>query len=324
MSDGDIVMPYKEILSEIKVFRPKILNLMITERCNYLCSFCDFHKKSGEMPFELAVRIINESQNVGIRTIAFTGGEPLLYNGIFDLVRLIKTYGMSPHITTNGSLVERNFENIIDSGLDSISFSVDGFGETHDRLRGVKGSFESIERGILRLARSSKVLLFVNMVVTRLNVREILKVYEFAKSYGATFFFWPVNDVETLYMDESQREEYINSVRYICEREGCNSNKRRFLERGIDYHTGKIRRFRCPAFFSTVNINFDGEVMPCCVWGATELSAGNIKDKGLVEILSSEKAKEVVKYIFEKGCYNRCYNSMLPEFSDMFDEDFIL
>ena len=321
---GDEDMPYKDVLDEIKVFRPKILNLMITERCNYLCSFCNFHKKSGEMPFELAIRIINESQNAGIKTIAFTGGEPLLYKGIFDLIRLIKTYGMSPHITTNGSLVDNSFEEIIDSGLDSMSFSVDGYGDTHDRLRGVKGSFDNIERVMTRLDESSKVLLFINMVVTRFNVKEILKVYEFARSHRATFFFWPVNDVEMLYMDEANREEYLFAVKSICDREGYNENMRRFLEMGIDYHIGKIRRFRCPAFFSTVNINFDGEVMPCCVWGAKELSAGNIKENGLIDILGSEKAKDIVKGIFDRGCYNRCYNSMLPEFSNMFNEDFIL
>ncbi len=317
-------MKSSELLENTAVFRPKILNLMITERCNYRCSFCDFHKKTAEMPFGLAVRIINEAQNAGIRTVAFTGGEPLLYEGIYDLITLIKTLGMSPHITTNGSLVNNNWKRLIDAGLDSISFSVDGIGETHNKLRGVPHSFENIGKGMKILGKSSSVLLFVNMVVTNINVSEIIKVYEFAKQNNATFFFWPVNDAESLYLSEKDRTEYEEAVRYICRSENLSENMCRFLLKGIDYHQGRIKRFRCPAFFSTVNIYYDGEVMPCCVWSARELSAGNIKDKSLIEILGSAKAKNIVKDIFENGCTGRCYNSMLPEFTDLTGEDFIL
>lgn len=313
-----------EMLENTEIFRPKILNLMITERCNYRCKFCDFHKRLNEMSFELAVRIINESQRAGIKTVAFTGGEPLLYKKIYDLILLIKTLGMSPHITTNGSLVYNNWKRLIESGLDSISFSLDGIGETHDHLRGVEGSFDSIKNGLDILSKNSKVLLFVNMVVTKQNVSEIIKVYNFAKEYNATFFFWPVNDVESLYMNEQNVEEYRNAIEYICAKENCSKSMYKFLIKGIDYHLGKIKRFRCPAFLSTVNIYYDGEVMPCCVWGAKELSVGNIKERGLVELLSSDKAKQIVREIFQNGCYNRCYNSMLPEFSELTGEDFIL
>lgn len=313
-----------KLIKNVEVFRPRILNLMITERCNYKCSFCDFHKKTTEMPFELAVRIINESQNIGIKTVAFTGGEPLLYEKIYDLISLIKTLGMSPHITTNGSLVYDNWKRLIDSGLDSISFSIDGIDDTHNNLRGVRSSFVNIKKGIEILHKSSNILLFVNMVVTNKNVSEIIKVYEFAKRYNATFFFWPVNDVESLYLSEDDRSEYERAVRYISEAEHYSSSMFNFLIRGIDYHQKKIRRFRCPAFFSTVNIYFDGEVMPCCVWSARALSAGNVNNRSLFEILSSKKAKLIVENIFENGCIDRCYNSMLPVFSDLTGESFIL
>ncbi len=314
-----------ELLHSTDIFRPRILNLMITERCNYRCGFCDFHHKKGEMPFELAVRVIYEAQNAGIRTVAFTGGEPLLYQKIYDLLILIKTLGMSPHITTNGSLIYNNWKRLVESGLDSISFSIDGIGETHDYLRGVKGSFDNILQGIEILHSQSNILLFVNMVVTNKNVGEIIKVYELSKKYNATFFFWPVNDAKELYLGEEERALYLNAVDYICNREKCSENMLRFLTKGIDYHQNKINRFRCPAFFSTVNIYYDGEVLPCCVWGARDdLSAGNIKGESLIEILSSKKAKDIVKNIFQNGCTGRCYNSMLPEFSDIMGEDFIL
>ncbi|MGB9599524.1 MAG: radical SAM protein [Myxococcota bacterium] len=317
-------MDLSELLTKTEIFRPRILNLMITERCNYRCRFCDFHNKNREMPFELAVRVINEAQRSGIKTAAFTGGEPLLYKGIYDLVSLIKTLGMSPHITTNGSLIYNNWKRLLDSGLDSISFSIDGIGEVHDNLRGVKGSFESIKNGIETLYKNNRMLLFVNMVVTNQNVSQIIKVYQFAKSYNATFFFWPVNDTPDLYMNDDNADEYYRAVEYICSKESCSSCMRKFLIKGLDYHQGRIKRFRCPAFFSTVNIYLDGEVMPCCVWNARDLSAGNVNEKSLIDILSSDKAKEIVKGIFQSGCYNRCYNSMLPEFSELTGEDFIL
>lgn len=317
-------MPSYSDALENKRFTPQILNLMITERCNYRCIFCDFHKKYMEMPFDLAIKAISDAQNIGIRTVAFTGGEPLLYAKIFDLILLIKTYGMSPHITTNGSLVMKYIDKIRRSELDSISFSIDGIGETHDRLRGVKGSFEDIKNAMDFLRENTHILLFVNMVVTSLNVREIVDVYEFSKKMGATFFFWPVNEIDSLYLKGPESSIYLEAVDYICQRENCSKSVYNFLRRGIDYHLGRIRCFRCPAFYSTVNIYLNGEVMPCCVWGARDLSVGNINTGSLSEILNSSKAKDVVKGIFENGCCGRCYNSMLPVFSDMFGEDFIL
>ena len=78
--------------------------------------------------------------------ITLFGGEPMLHPEWLEIVKAVKAAGMRCNIVTNGTLIQNYAEEIIDSGLDEIIFSLDGPEEIHDKIRRVPGTFQrSIE-----------------------------------------------------------------------------------------------------------------------------------------------------------------------------------
>jgi MoaA/NifB/PqqE/SkfB family radical SAM enzyme len=115
-----------------------------------------------------------------------SGGEPLMTEGILDLIRFISDEGYRTNLVTNGFLIEKSLaRDIVNSGLNSLTFSLDGImPETHDFIRGVKGSYERIMKAIeyLDAFRNNglpKISLLT--IIMGHNLDEILRLTEWAE-----------------------------------------------------------------------------------------------------------------------------------------------
>jgi hypothetical protein len=131
--------------------KPLTLLLLLNRGCNLRCRFCDLWEGRVDMPLSSLVPLLDEAVAIGTRTLVLTGGEPFLHAGLFDAVRAAKARGMAVNITTNGTLLKRRWDEILQSGVDSISLSLDGLAETHDRLRGRRGAWKATWAALERL-----------------------------------------------------------------------------------------------------------------------------------------------------------------------------
>ena len=134
------------------------LFLELTLRCNEHC----FHCGSNCMPQsreELSVdeyrRILEEvKEDFDLRRLylCITGGEPLLRPEFFDILGYAHELGYRWGMTTNATLITREVAHrLAESGMLTVSVSIDGLGETHDRLRGLPGGYDAAMRGIQNL-----------------------------------------------------------------------------------------------------------------------------------------------------------------------------
>jgi len=86
--------------------------------------------------------IMEQMRDVGINTLIFTGGEPLLRDDISILIKKAKEISFKEiTVQTNGLLLSSKAEELVESGVTSICVSVDGIGETNDVIRGVKNAY---------------------------------------------------------------------------------------------------------------------------------------------------------------------------------------
>ena len=81
------------------------------------------------------IPLLDEAVSIGTRTLVITGGEPFIHPDLFEAVAAAKARGLAVNITTNGTLIDKRWEELIASGVDSLSFSIDGMGASHDTLR---------------------------------------------------------------------------------------------------------------------------------------------------------------------------------------------
>ena len=124
--------------------------LSITERCNSNCKHCRVVKYHSEINFDKARKIIDKISK-GTKIINITGGEPLLYHQIFQLIKYIKAKTpLKVSLSTNAYLLDQKtaatFKNL---SLDGINISLDSIHpEKHNSFRGKKGAYKLAEKGI--------------------------------------------------------------------------------------------------------------------------------------------------------------------------------
>ena len=83
--------------------------------------------------------------------INVTGGEPLVRKDLCDVMEYATNeLGFHWGMTTNGILLnEENIKKLKKAKMDTISISIDGLEETHDKFRGVEGSYNTIINNII-------------------------------------------------------------------------------------------------------------------------------------------------------------------------------
>ncbi|MCI4624648.1 MAG: radical SAM protein [Candidatus Magnetoovum sp. WYHC-5] len=173
---------------------PRCITLYLTERCNFKCPMCHVKdsraEKGKDLDFTLVEKVIKESKRY-TPCIQFLGGEPTLYEPIIDAIKLVKRNGMLTTMTTNGLLLQRHAEGIVDSGLNFLSVSLDGWDEESQKKRGnVAGSFNKIIDGIKYLIkyRGRRVfpILKISTIVTKNNFEHLENIVELTKGLGIT------------------------------------------------------------------------------------------------------------------------------------------
>ena len=118
---------------------------------------------------------------LGVRRFRFIGGEPLLRQEVPELVDYVKHLeGTHLNIVTDGTHLRPEMSAaLIESGLDSIRFSIDGIGKTHDLVRGRKGTFQRMKENLLYLQElkkergAEKPHVEIHFCVTSLNAGEL-------------------------------------------------------------------------------------------------------------------------------------------------------
>ena len=293
--------------------------------CNLNCIFCDIKDKTKKMSYENAKRTIDAGKVLGIKTLVLTGGEPFLHPRIFDIINYAKSKGLTINITTNGTLIKSQIEKIKKSELDSISISIDGLEKTHDMLRNKKGVFDKALEGLKILKKEApNIRLLIYFVVINQNIKELKMIYQLSKKLNVEFNFWPVNNKPEFYLRKGDNiKEYISFVRYLSQIDSRVKKWEEYYLKAIDYHNKENLRVRCLGLKDFFGVDWEGNLIPCCLWNNKELVVGNILKQDIKELFNNKKAERLRKQIFHKGCIN-CYNHSLAEFQEKTGLPFIL
>ena len=144
----------------LKYREPELRHLFLelTSQCNERClhcgSWCD-SSASPEVPTDKLLEILAQVKDrLGIeRTqLCITGGEPLLRRDFFELMTRATEMGYRWGMTSNGTLITREVAHrLAQSGMRTISVSVDGLRATHDWFRGREGSYDKAIAGVQHL-----------------------------------------------------------------------------------------------------------------------------------------------------------------------------
>lgn len=155
-----------------------IVYLELTRACNLKCIHCLNNsgiKQKDELTKEDLLKLIKNFSSHGVQEIRFTGGEPLLFNGIYDLIRFATEEGICTSLGTNGTLVTKEVaKKLKESGLKKVVVSIDGNKKTHDKIRGKK-NYQKAMNG-LKYLKQNDINVRVNSVIMKSNMDDVIKL----------------------------------------------------------------------------------------------------------------------------------------------------
>jgi radical SAM protein with 4Fe4S-binding SPASM domain len=243
-----------------------------TDHCNLRCVMCpnkDLPKeKKGFMDLALFQKIMDEAASFVFDVHLLHRGESLLHPRFFEMATYAHDREVRAKLHTNGTVLDEDKAHLVlDSGLDQISFSFDGYDkETYESIR-INGDFEKTVQNIVRFL-------------------EIKKERRSKKPYAI---------LELINFPDSRIKSDSQSQKAFLRRfKGLPLDKLVIKE----YHnwageTGKVQKRKqyspCTFLWNALVIFWDGSVLPCSQDFFGYYILGNVKESSLAEIWNNDK-----------------------------------
>lgn len=310
---------YRLFPKRFKMPWPTTLMLELTNKCNLHCITCpreyDYGKEliPGDMTFELAKEIIDDSYPY-LQSIGLTGmGETLFAPNLLEVAKYVKEKKKSivTFISTNA-----NFPGFIDKitpvlpYIDTIQISADGVGEAYENIRH-GASFEMLDQHLsqlIPLTANHTISVMFNMVVNRRNYKSMHELIEYAAQKGVKYVNFNYINLASVTAIPASYYQFFKSPAFEEEKTKAREAANRHPEievTGIEFHSCSSLK-QCPLLYNQFQINYDGEVPPCCAKPFTkQYSYGNVKQSNIKEILNGPSARQFRNTIF---------NGATPEF----------
>lgn len=125
----------------------------ITNKCNYKCKHCysnsAYSNEANILTLDEIKKIIYDLKLMNVPVILLSGGEPLMREDLFEIIKIIRDNGIKVSLSSNGSLIDENKAfKLKELGISYVGISIDGKEKTNDSFRGIQGAFKKSLRAI--------------------------------------------------------------------------------------------------------------------------------------------------------------------------------
>lgn len=300
----------------------------VTYLCNSRCSHCNRWKRkpAKELTTQEGKNLIRQLADCDVLQLSFSGGEPLIRKDIFELIGYAKSLDMSTSINTNALCInQETAKRIVSSGIDLVYISLDSsIPDLHERIRGVKGSFNKAMYAIDLLRKESKKnkpMVYINTTITRENIGDILNIAKLCSDKKVNgFTLQPIHESCEMGFLVDSKERIDKKCALDLEREidTLYSKYKNLLPHGREYYRSfreflespeKLYRYRCIAGFEMVMISPYGDVFTCPM---EFQKMGNIREKSFRDIWFSKEAGEFRDDIKKNRHPICCFDCVMP------------
>jgi MoaA/NifB/PqqE/SkfB family radical SAM enzyme len=274
-------------------------------KCNFSCEHCcitTFEKKDRFFTIEDVRELSRQADEMGLAQFVVTGGEPLVFPDLDELVAAIDPQKFHITMDTNGWFLDlEKVKHLREIGVDKIQLSLDSMHpEDHDTFRHARKAFEHAMRGIAACKEAGMPLIIATVVThQRVHDPEFIEMLEYGKANDVPVFVTfakPVGSWQGNF-DVLATEE---DLAYITE-----------LTKKYDVFTHLTPSYGldmgCIAVKRMISITKYGDVMPCPY---IHISIGNFFE-------------EPLKDIVERGMNIRFFGEKVDTCLSAIDRDFI-
>ncbi len=215
---------------------PRLIAWELTRTCRLNCRHCRAAAENRHYDNELTTnqcfQLLDNIAAFSQPIIILTGGEPMLRADLYDIADHGNSLGLRMVLATCGTLIDdTSIRKIIDSGIQCISFSLDGAtAESHDGFRRVPGAFDAVIAAAAT-ARRNSLPFQINTTLARHNLAELPQLLKLAEKLGAItfnpFLLVPTGRGRELADQELSAQQYERTLQWLAAQRGNSGIKLR-------------------------------------------------------------------------------------------------
>jgi MoaA/NifB/PqqE/SkfB family radical SAM enzyme len=321
MTLGEVIQEIPSVLRDLyenhitkrfKVIAPTVLHVNVNLRCNTTCAMCNIWelKSSHELSLEQFDAIFSDPVYSRVEYIILAGGEPTLRNDLPEIIELMHKHMprlkklLIPSNVINRVSIQKQYPRMARYCAAhkirlSLGVSLDGIGETHDKIRGVKGAFNKVMENIAfmkQLQKETPFNLGVDPTIFSMNIHEMQKLKDLADRLNMPITFqiaaladdyYHNTDIENVLKvnneDRASLAEFLR--RQVAESSLLDSLAYYYAEVVENLEGAPTRGLPCPFADQGLLLNPDGSLQYC----HNSRPIGNALEKSSSELYYGQK-----------------------------------
>ncbi|MEM3387204.1 MAG: radical SAM protein [Nitrososphaerales archaeon] len=264
----------KNVINFLRGYRRTAV-FAVTPRCNCRCVMCGMWEKPKQhISLSDAKQVIDFLVKNRFLILYLTGGEPTLHPDIAEIVGYASSKGLITTMTSNGTAPPKTMERLRQSGLQSISISLDHYDPQRcEAIRGVKQIMPKQIKSLIyanTLGLRPYALTYLGPEITRDGVEKLIKYVNFKLALPWGFCYPTVaKNSFTLKLERQMQTNLLNALYTILylkkSRLGTITNTLAYIEDAIRHTENKPTTYPCLAGYTVVYIDWFGDVYPCFI-----------------------------------------------------------
>ena len=288
-------------------------HIELTSKCNERCIHCyiPHSQKDSEISYDLMIKTIDQCKEMGVMTLVFSGGEPMLHPNFCDFLRYAKDRDFN--VTVLSNLTQVNDE-IIDAlkykHISCVNVSLYSMiPEIHDSITTIKGSFEKTKGNIEKLINNN-IPVQINCPLMKQNKDSFYEVINWGENHKCSVV------VDFVIMGRSDRSiDNLNNrltkddLKFVIEKIAENSSAFRtnLRSEGVfvscKNNVSRLDDRVCGVALTTLCMVSNGNIYPCAGW--QQYVCGNLNKSSLKEIWESSKEIQYLRQLRLKD-FKKC------------------
>jgi len=316
-------LAYNKIIQHPQMILEKkcvaLIQMIVRTNCNFKCDHCavdkfDQHSK-GELSHEIIKKIADQADAMNLASICISGGEPLIFKDVEQIINIINPERFVISMDTNGwFLTEEKVKWLVQKGVDRVHLSIDGLEKNHDSFRHKEGSWKRNIQA-LNYIKKNNLGVIINIVATKSLVEsgELVKQLEFIKQFEehASIIYAKETGLFENHPQEILNSKDLEYIQSLTTKYNCSTH--------LSPNCG--HNFGCLCFKRHLSINNHGSVTPC-PWIPIEI--GNIYQEDLQTII--QRGLDIKWFSYDNhfsclsgNCDSEFYQKIIPQI-ETFDE----
>lgn len=283
---------------------PIMLCVEVITECNLNCRHCsaDANSENNIFPYDKLISIIDTAQKIGVKRLVFGGGEPLLYEQLFNVFEYALEQGFRVSFVTNGTLVSEmidRFSKMLEYKHSfEVGVSLDGHTpEIHGYFRPAETFYPAVEA--INLLKNKGFNVSVSCVVSKGNIKTIPELLRYLlpfNLYGIRFLpFAPLGRGRDCIEEMFSPDELYGLIKE-------QQNWRKVFGKNISIHfpweflslpPEKRQPSPCEAGYLRLWINSKGDIFPCS--HMEDLSCGNVYQDSIADVWNNSPVLKALR-----------------------------